>query len=124
MSTIDIFRDTDYGGRVDPAEKQRRETELVIATLADVAEELRSRRLFGYPNLIENPKGPWVNHGHADHDKKWPGTYHVSMKGGKPNVELRFHEGQRESPAAIKAVAVLKKKFDVSIVDTAPQTEW
>lgn len=124
MSTIDIFRDTPYGGRVDPAEKERRQTELLNATLADVAEELRSRRLFGYPHLIEDPKARWVNHGHPDHHKKWPGSYHVSMKDGKPNVELRFHEDQRESPTAILAEEVLKQKFDVSIGTTAPKTSW
>ena len=124
MTTIDIFRDTEYGARVDPAEWKRREAQLVSDTKSDVQHELSKRDLYGYPNLIHEPKGPWVHGTHKDHNKKWPGSYHVSIEDGKPKVELRFHKGQRNGPAAVKALAVLKKKFDVSVVDTAPKTEW
>ena len=124
MSTIDIFRDTDYGARVDPAERKRREAQLASDTKSDVQHELSKGDLYGYPNLFHDPGEPWRHHEHEDHNKKWPGTYHVSIEDGKPKVELRFHKGQRNSPAAVKALAVLKKKFDVSVVDTAPRTEW
>ena len=125
MSTIDIFRDTEYGARVDPAEKKRREAELIRDTGSDVQHELSKHELYSYPNLIVDAQQPWVDgRTHKDHNKKWPGSYHVSIEDGKAKVELRFHEDQRESPAAIKAVAVLEKKFDVSIVDTPPKTEW
>ena len=125
MTTIDIFRDTEYGARVDPAEKKRREAELIRDTRSDVEHELSKHELYSYPNLIVDGQQPWVDgRTSKDHDKKWPGSYHVSIEDGKPKVELRFHEGQRESPAATKAIAALKKKFDVSVVNTAPKTEW
>ena len=125
MTTIDIFRDTEYGARVDPAEKKRREAELIRETKSDVQHELSKRDLHSYPNLIVDGKQPWVDgRTHKDHDKKWPGSYHVSIEDGKPKVELRFHKDQRESPAATKAVAALENKFDVSVVDTPPKTEW
>ena len=124
MTTIDIFRDTEYGALVDPAERKRRETQLASDTKSDVQHELSKRDLYGYPNLIHEPKETWVHNEHKDHNKKWPGSYHVSIEDGKPKVELRFHKDQRESPAATKAIELLKKKFDVSVVDTAPKTEW
>ena len=122
--TIDIFRDTDYGGRVDPAERKRRDAQIANETRLDVKHELQKQDLEAYPNMIHNPAGPWVHGQHKDHDNKWPGTYHVSVNNGKPMVELRFYKDQRESPTATKAIGLLKKKFDVSIVDTAPKSEW
>ena len=124
MTTIDIFRDTSYGGRVDPAERKRREAQIANDTRLDVKHELQKRDLEAYPNIIHNPKEGWVHGTHKDHDKTWPGTYHVSIEDGKAKVELRFHKDQRESSTAILATEVLKKKFDVSISDTAPKTEW
>jgi hypothetical protein len=124
MTQIDIFRDTAYGGRVDPAEQKRRDKQLANDTRLDVKHELQKLDLEGYPNMIQNPKAPWVHREHKDHNKKWPGTYHVSVKNGKPMVELRFHKDQRESKTALRAVDLLKKKFDVSVVDTPPKTEW
>ena len=125
MTTIDIFRDTEYGARVDPAEKKRREAELIRDTRSDVEHELSKHELYSYPNLIVDGKQPWVDgRTHKDHDKKWPGSYHVSIEDGKAKVELRFHKGQHDNPVAIMAAEILKKKFDVSVVDTGPKTEW
>ena len=125
MTTIDIFRDTDYGARVDPAERKRREAQLVSDTKSDVQHELSKRELYSYPNLIVDAQQPWVDgRTDKDHNKKWPGSYHVSIEDGKPKVQLRFHEDQHDNPAATKAIAALDKKFDVSVVDTPPKTEW
>ena len=124
MTTIDIFRDTKYGGHVDPAERKRRDAQLANDTRLDVKHELQKRDLEGYPNLIQNPKEAWVHTEHKDHNKKWPGTYHVSIENGKPKVELRFYKDQRESKTALRAIELLKKKFDVSVVATAPKSEW
>ena len=122
--TIDIFRDTSYGARVDPAERKRRQKQLVADTTADVRDCLDDRELHGWPNLIQNPAGAWVHSGHKNHKTKWPGSWHVVIdENGKPKVELRFWEDQRESKTAKKAFDVLTKKFDVSVVDTAPKTE-
>ncbi len=124
MTTIDIFRDTSYGGRVDPAEQKRRDKQLAADTIADVRDYLGDRELHGWPNLIQNPAGRWVQQGHKDYTTKWPGSWHVSIENGKPKVELRFYKDQRESKTALRAIEFLKKKFDVSIVATAPKTEW
>ena len=122
--TIDIFRDTAYGGRVDAAEQKRRDAQIANETRLDVKHELQKRDLEAFPNMILNPAGPWVHPQHKDHNSKWPGTYHVVIEDGKPMVELRFHKDQRESKTALRAIELLKKKFDVSVVDTAPKTEF
>ncbi len=73
MTQIDIFRDTAYGGRVDPAEQKRRDKQLANDTRLDVKHELQKLDLEAYPNMIHNPKEGWVHGTHKDHIKKWPG---------------------------------------------------
>ena len=124
MSTIDIFRDTHYGGRVDPAEQKRRDAQLAADAKVDVRDYLADRELHGWPNQIQNPAGRWVQKGDKEYTTKWPGTYHVSIDKGKPKVELRFWKDQRQSRTALRAIEILKKKFDVSVVDTTPKVEY
>ncbi|KKN24930.1 hypothetical protein LCGC14_0890000, partial [marine sediment metagenome] len=57
MTTIDIFRDTAYGGRVDAAEQKRRDKQLAADTIADVRNYLGDRELHGWPNLIQDAAG-------------------------------------------------------------------
>ena len=113
---------------LDVEAELRRQDEARLARLAllrDAQLRLAARRLWGFPNVVRNPDGPWASLRGGAFDLRlsllcWPGYYLVRAGAdGVQRVTLHVRPGCDGNPALSAAVQVLA---DLAPVSLAPCT--
>jgi hypothetical protein len=137
MAQLDMFSDSEVGREADPvAEAKRIEAERLEAHYQAglaVQHALTGAGLWGYPDLIKNPAGPWAAWKGAggspvEHWLCWPATYVLKRDDdGTLHIKLSVREGQEGNPAVKRAATVLGKMATVTrrkSIGTYRDREW
>ena len=110
---------------LDLVEEQRRHEEAWHARqglLRAVQLRLAAQRLWGFPNMVRNPDGPWQDLRGRAYDiylsrRCWPAYYLVRAAGtGVQRITIHVRPGCDGIPAVPCATAVLAELAPVSVV--------
>jgi hypothetical protein len=128
---MDMFSPTNCGPGVDPtADAAAAALKLKIAEsdaierrhtcLRLIQERLTAEGLWGYPNLIRNPDGPWKEWQGAAaspdaHNLCWPATYTVREETQIFQITIHVQKACDDNPALTRAKAVLAEISTISM---------
>lgn len=113
---------------LDVATELHRQEEAQLARhtlLRDAQLRLAARRLWGFPNIVRNPDGPWTSLQGKAFDLQvsllcWPGYYTVRAgTNGAQRITLHVRPGCDGIPALTQAAEILANLAPVSLAPCA-----